>query len=80
MKKIIIAGVVFLLLLGLSAPAFAVIRFDGRGNMIEDAAGNMYTYDNGNRMLSMTDTTGRTMCWVYNSAGVLIRTIDFNGN
>ena len=54
------------ILLMMATLAFAEVRHDSRGNMIEDTWGRTFTYDAQNNMLTMT-TSGETIAWTYDS-------------
>ena len=63
-----------------SATLFAAVRYDSRGNMIEDASGNHYTFDAKDNRLSKTDTAGRTETWTYDKDSNVKSYTDYLGN
>jgi hypothetical protein len=63
----------------ISTSLFAVVRYDSKGNLIEDAIGNLYTYDANNNRLSITYTNGRTDTWTYDGNNVCRSYTDYLG-
>jgi YD repeat-containing protein len=61
---------------------FSYVRwlpYDANGNLTNDGAGNTYTYDAANRLISVTNTTTGTTQFSYDGFGCRVKEVDANG-